>query len=63
MGIERLPTTLGKALDHLEDSETNTRMLLPTALLELYLTHKRYEDKLMSKLTEKAICDKYAAAY
>lgn len=62
LGRERLPTSLGAALDRLESGGW-ARRAFGDVLLDAYLRHKRAEVELMKDLPPEALCDRYAAAY
>eukprot|EP00466_Bigelowiella_natans_P010831 jgi/Bigna1/137622/aug1.40_g12330 len=63
MGIERLPLSLGDALDRFEKDEGLRNQLIPRELADLYLQHKRHEVDVMKDLDEAAICERYAAVF
>jgi glutamine synthetase len=62
LGVRRLPTSLGEALDALEADEA-ARAWFPPLLLEVYLRHKRGELQLLEGLSEDEQIDRYAQAY
>nr|WP_321457381.1 glutamine synthetase family protein [uncultured Cohaesibacter sp.] len=61
-GIEKLPGSLDEALDLLETSEF-AKKALGEELLSAYLILKRSEAEILSGLSEKQVCDRYAEVY
>ncbi|MGE0726083.1 MAG: glutamine synthetase [Alphaproteobacteria bacterium] len=59
-GIERLPTSLGQALDRLE---ARGRDLLPAALADLFLIVKREEVAMLADLPAQEVADRYRAVF
>jgi glutamine synthetase len=62
LGVRRLPTSLGAALDALEADQV-AQGWFPPLLLEVYLRHKRGELQLLDGLSEDEQIDRYARAY
>jgi glutamine synthetase len=62
LGVRRLPTSLGEALDALEADQI-AQSWLPPLLLEVYLRHKRGELQLLDGASEEEQIDRYARAY
>lgn len=62
LGVRRLPTTLGDALDALEADEV-ARRWFPPLLLDVYLRHKRGELELLEGLSEDERVERYVRAY
>lgn len=62
LGVRRLPTSLGAALDALEADQV-AQGWFPPLLLEVYLRHKRGELQLLEGLSEDEQIDRYARAY
>lgn len=62
MDIERLPQSLGAALDRFE-AETDLAESFGTELKSAYLAHKRFEAEMMAKLTPEEQCEKYRRSY
>jgi glutamine synthetase len=62
LGVRRLPTSLGAALDALEADQV-AQSWFPPLLLEVYLRHKRGELQLLEGLSEDEQIDRYARAY
>ena len=61
-GVERLPVSLGQALDRLE-SAPGAGTLLPGGLLEAYVMHKRGELDEVAGLAPEEVCRRYRAVY
>lgn len=61
-GVERLPVSLGEALDRLERAP-DAGTLLPGELLEAYIMHKRGELEGVSGLTPEEVCRRYGDVY
>ncbi len=61
-GVERLPLSLGEALDRLE-REPGAGALLPGTLLEAYIMHKRGELEGVAGLAPEEICRRYRDVY
>ena len=61
-GVERLPFSLGEALDRLERA-SDAGTLLPGELLEAYVMHKRGELEGVSGLTPEEVCRRYRDVY
>jgi glutamine synthetase len=62
LGVRRLPTSLGEALDALEADQV-AQGWFPPLLLEVYLRHKRGELQLLEDMSEDEQIDRYARAY
>lgn len=62
LGCERLPTSLGAALDRLEAGSW-AKDSFGEVFLEAYLRHKRAEIEIMAELSDEAVCARYALAY
>lgn len=62
LGLERLPTSLGAALDRLE-ADTDVRGWLGPELTRAYLAHKRFEVELMADADAAEQCRRYGLAY
>jgi glutamine synthetase len=62
MDIERLPQSLGAALD-LFEAESDLTESFGAELKSAYLAHKRFEAGMMAKLTPEEQCEKYRRAY
>ena len=62
LGVQRLPTSLGAALDALEADQA-ARSWFPPLLLDVYLHHKRGELELLADMSEEEQIDRYARAY
>ena len=62
LGVCRLPTSLGEALDALEADQV-AQSWFPPLLLEVYLRHKRGELELIEGLSESEQVERYARAY
>ena len=61
-GVERLPVSLGEALDRLERAP-DAGTLLPGELLEAYVMHKRGELAEVAGLTPEEVCRRYRDVY
>ena len=61
-GVERLPVSLGEALDRLECAP-DAGTLLPGELLEAYVMHKRGELDGIAGLTPEEVCRRYRDVY
>lgn len=61
-GVQRLPQTLGEALD-LFDAETDLDEILTSDLKAAFLAHKRFEIELTAGLTPEQRCTRYAEVY
>lgn len=61
-GIDRLPTSLGKALDNLA-SDDIVRSWFPDGFVEVYLAHKRDEIRQLAEMDEDEQCAAYAEVY
>ena len=61
-GVERLPVSLGEALDRLEHAP-DAGTLLPGELHGAYIMHKRGELEAVSQLTPDEVCRRYRAVY
>ncbi len=62
MNIERLPQSLGAALD-LFEAESDLTASFGAELKSAYLAHKRFEAELMAKHSPEEQCEKYHRAY
>jgi glutamine synthetase len=62
LGIVRLPTSLGEALDAFE-ADDDLAALFGPELKSAYLAHKRFEDALMQEFSPAEQCEKYRLAY
>jgi glutamine synthetase len=62
LGVRRLPTSLGEALDALEADQV-AQSWFPPLLLEVYLRHKRGELQQLEGLSEDEVIERYARAY
>jgi glutamine synthetase len=62
LDIERLPTSLGAALDRLE-ADTDLDPSIGTELKRTYLAHKRFELEFVADLSEEELCTRYAEIY
>lgn len=62
LGYERLPQSLGAALD-LFESDTVVRSWFGTELSQVYLMHKRSEIALLEGLTPAEACQRYVEVY
>jgi glutamine synthetase len=62
LGVRRLPTSLGEALDALE-ADPVAQSWFPPLLLEVYLRHKRGELQQLEGLSEDEVIERYARAY
>ncbi len=60
--VERLPVSLGEALDRLERAP-DAGTLLPGELLGAYIMHKRGELEAVSEWTPEEVCRRYRAVY
>jgi glutamine synthetase len=62
LGVTKLPSSLGEALDALESAE-GMRDLMPGELFDAYLMHKRGELAALDGLDDDEICRRYAEVY
>jgi glutamine synthetase len=62
LAIERLPQSLGEALDRFEQ-DRDLEPILGADLKTAYLAHKRFEAALMKDLSPEEQCEKYRLAY
>lgn len=62
LGLTRLPTSLGVALDRFEANET-VRSWFPEGFAEVYLAHKRFEIEQVAGLSDEEVCAAYERVY
>jgi len=62
LGIARLPTSLGAALDRLE-ADDDLDPLIGAELKRTYLAHKRFELEFVADLSAEELCARYAEIY
>src|SRR5690606_9127162 len=62
LGIRRLPSSLGEALDALQEDRTVTGWFSKD-FINCYLAMKRHEISLVAEATSEELCQRYAAIY
>jgi glutamine synthetase len=62
LGLRRLPTSLGAALDEFE-AANEVRGWFPDGFAEIYVTHKRHETASLTGLDDAALCAAYQEVY